>query len=210
MISLILQSFMIGEQKLELFVPQQQTVVPGEGVDTGDLYWAKVWPASIALSRFLHTNTDYIKDKTILELGAGLGLPSLTAAASARQIYCSDLSPEAMRIVTASAKHNNITNVQCAVYKWQQPAQLSNAEVVLLSDVAYDPKSFDPLYDLIMNFLNSHKTVIISTPHRLTARKFMERLMPWCIEQQAYIIEENGIDVYTTVFVLKKGSKRKL
>lgn len=44
-------------------------------------YWARLWPASIALSEFIINHENYSRNKTVLELAAGVGLPALVASA---------------------------------------------------------------------------------------------------------------------------------
>src|SRR5688572_33367426 len=44
------------------------------------LFRSQVWPSAIALSEFIVSNQQLVHNKNILELGAGLGLPSLVAS----------------------------------------------------------------------------------------------------------------------------------
>jgi methyltransferase-like protein 23 len=63
-------------------------------------YWAQIWPAATALSTFLDNHNDYVFDKQVLELAAGLGLPSLVAAGSgAKKVCVSDQSEEAVQVL---------------------------------------------------------------------------------------------------------------
>ena len=76
-------------------------------------YWAKVWPSSIALHNVLKKHPSLIKDKTVLELGAGIGLPALMLAHITRSIQISDYNMEAVALLK---KILNIFN-----YKMQRP-----------------------------------------------------------------------------------------
>ena len=203
---LMLQCIKIDTKEFELFAPQPQSTQGDSSVQSADRYWSKIWPASIALSRFLLSHTHLVTNKTVLELGAGLGLPSFTAAAFAQHVYCSDQAVDAMNAVAATIDHNKITNISCAVYSWQQLNEFPKVDVLLLSDVAYNPENFDSLYALIKQFLERNTKVIISTPQRLSAKTFMLKLMEWCTLQEEYIIDENGIEVYTSVFLLQKSA----
>jgi predicted nicotinamide N-methyase len=49
-----------------------------------------VWDAAIILSRFIYENADLFRDKIALELGAGVGLPGITAARFAERCYLTD------------------------------------------------------------------------------------------------------------------------
>src|SRR5690349_16526290 len=72
---------------------QQEYIVPFP-------YCAKLWPATKALSTFPNRQPDLIFDKQLLELTAGLGLPSLAAAAlGAKKVCVSDQTEEAVHIL---------------------------------------------------------------------------------------------------------------
>jgi len=43
-------------------------------------YWAELWPSAEALSRFLFRNPHLVAGRSVLELGCGLGLTSLSLA----------------------------------------------------------------------------------------------------------------------------------
>ena len=49
-------------------------------------FWAKIWPAAIALGKFLIENPSWIQNKQVLEMGAGIGLPSFTIACKAKTL----------------------------------------------------------------------------------------------------------------------------
>ena len=62
-------------------------------------FWAKVWPSSIALLKLLQKHPSWIKNKTVLELGAGIGLASLMMANEAKAIQVSDYNLEAVELL---------------------------------------------------------------------------------------------------------------
>ena len=50
-----------------------------------------IWDASIILSRFIFDSLhEKIRNKRVLELGSGVGLPGIMAARYAREVYMSD------------------------------------------------------------------------------------------------------------------------
>ena len=166
-------------------------------------YWAKVWPAAYALSTFITAHPDFIKNKKVAELAAGLALPSLVAANYAATVYCSDHSADAIEVVKESVLYNRFTNMQVTVQDWQQLPVDFAADVVLLSDINYAPESFDPLYNMLLLFLSKGITVILSTPQRLMAKPFIERILPFVIQQENIDVQDNDTTVHITVFVLK-------
>jgi predicted nicotinamide N-methyase len=196
--------FSISETALEIYVPKNANSI-------GTLhspYWAKVWPAAIGLCRFLASNNHYIKNKKVIELAAGLGLPSLFSAAYAKQVYATDIEPVAVSLINESVKHNQLSNLSTAVLDWQQALELPKFEVVLLSDVNYEPNSFSELYKVIINFIERGTTIILSTPQRLMAKPFIDQLLVFCVQRDEIQVQDQDIETAISIFVLQQGNKK--
>jgi predicted nicotinamide N-methyase len=165
-------------------------------------YWAKVWPAAFGLCSFLVQQPYYIYGKNVLELAGGLGLPSLVAAEYAKHICFSDYNPEAVDIVKKSVDLNGFTNIDCEVLDWRHLPSTLKPDVLLLSDVNYDPSDFDVLYDVIKSFLKNGSIVILSTPQRLMAKPFIGALNSWCRKQEEVSVVYGQQEIKISVFVL--------
>lgn len=204
---LCLQKFTIGRETVELFVPDAEAVrkayQPGQ---TSFPYWSRVWPAALALSDFIVQHVHCVEKKTILELGAGLGLPSLVAARFARRVLCTDGSTDAFRIVARSAAHLRLQNIDTAMADWNDLPVDEDTDVLLLSDVAYDPGSFGSLLKRIDAYLHNGTTVLISMPQRLQSKEFALSLLHDCVQQEEYTIKQWGACVPLTVMALKRGA----
>ena len=62
-------------------------------------YWAKIWPSSKAMCSFLEADPAWIAGKRVLEIGAGIGLPSLVMAHRAAEMIISDYATEAVALL---------------------------------------------------------------------------------------------------------------
>jgi len=160
-------------------------------------YWAQIWPAATALSIFLNNEDHYVFDKHVLELAAGLGLPSLVAAAlSAKKVWVSDQSEEAVLVLQKEISHNRFNNMESRRLDWHQLPEDLQPDVLLLSDINYNPAEFDILFNVLTGFLQKGTLIILSTPQRLMAKSFISRLMPWCIQQENLQVEEISVSIY--------------
>ena len=139
-------------------------------------FWAKIWPASTAMTAFLQTETSYIKGKRVLEIGAGVGLPSFVIAKHCSEIIISDYASEAITLIEKNIMHLGLTNAKAMCLDWNNFPSNITADVLLLSDINYAPTEFDALQDLIQRFLEQGSTIIIATPQRITASPFVEKL----------------------------------
>ena len=163
-------------------------------------YWSKIWPAAFALSQFLIDNRHYIINKKVEEFAAGLALPSLVAARFASTVNFSDHSNEAIDIAMLSTAYNDLKNISGKVIDWKEHQHHTNVDVVLMSDLNYEPQDFDALYNFIVSLINANITIILSTPQRLFAKPFVEKLLPYAIQHE--IIEVNENDLSGTISVL--------
>ncbi len=208
-VSATLQNFEFGPEKLRVFVPDLTAVkkqyqhLKKANPSIAFPYWSQVWPAALGLCRFLVDHTHYIQDKKVLELAAGLGLPSLLAARYACEVQASDYIPEAVELMKRSADHNGAMNMQCSLLNWNHLPGSISSDVLLLSDINYDPAVFDNVYSLVQRFLNNGTTIILSTPQRLMAKPFIDRLLPYYKKKDELLIENSGQQTTISVLVLK-------
>ena len=169
-------------------------------------YWAKVWPSAIALVKVLQKHPSLIRDKTVLELGAGIGLPSLLMANEAKTIQVSDYDSEAVELFRKNIAHLQLHNVQALQMDWNNLPENIDPEVIILSDVNYDPTQFESLTKLIQKFIHQGCTIILSTPQRIIANPFVLALSEFIIADYLEMVDENGVTKEISILVLSKNS----
>ena len=167
-------------------------------------YWAKVWPSSIALHNVLKKHPSLIKDKTVLELGAGIGLPALMMAGITKSIQISDYDLEAVALLKKNIEHLQLQNAEALQLDWNNVPENLNPEVVILSDVNYDPIQFDTLINLIDKFVNQGCTILLSTPQRIMASPFVQKLETYITDRYEVLVDEKGIKKEISILVLSK------
>jgi methyltransferase-like protein 23 len=193
----------IKQRKIELFVPDVAAIQQAytDGLISFP-YWAQVWPSAIALSEFIIDNSHLVQNKNLLEFGAGLGLPSLVSSAYAASVLCSDKDADAVEIISRSAAENNINNLQTVMIDWEAPVEI-NADVLLLSDINYEPGVFKKLNELIFQFIKNRTTILLATPPRLMAKPFIGPLLKFCVNQEEIFVTHQGERTAITVLVLE-------
>lgn len=201
-----IQTFHFSNSKVDAFIPSRHWIQGEYAKDAAAPapYWAQVWPAAKALCEVIATHPEIINDKNILELAAGLGLPSLLAAHYAKQVIATDYMEHAVELMKRSVDHNQLHNMQCCVMDWNNTDEKIKPDVLLLSDVNYDPASFDKLYLVLSNFIQAGTIVLLSTPQRLVAKSFMERLEQWCSKKSTIEVKHNNENVMTSVWELRR------
>lgn len=166
-------------------------------------YWAKLWPSAIALASFIHLHPVFVMNKNVLELAAGIGLPSLVASSFATHVCCSDKDEEAVAVAEKNASLNHITNMSFACYDWSHLPSAIKADTLLLSDVNYDPESFPTLMQIITHFLERKTTILLATPQRLMAKPFIASLLKRAVAQHTLEIMLEGEQHVISVLVLQ-------
>jgi len=205
-----IESFRFSDELVEALVPDasliqddyEQSIAAGN--NPAFPYWAQVWPAAKALCEMIAGYPNLVKDKVVLELAAGIGLPSLLAARFAKSVTASDYIPAAVELMQRSVQYSDIENMNAVVLDWNNLDDSVSADVLLLSDINYDPASFEVLYMVLQRFLEKGTTILLSTPQRIQGRAFMAMLEPWCRNKEEITIMYNGSNVYTSVWILKK------
>lgn len=189
-ISYQIETITIAGQRLQLAVPDQEEIASrylGTAIENrADGFWAKIWPSSRALVEFMHAHPGWINNKRICELGAGLGLPSLWAAATAGSVCCTDQSQEAVALVQLSARLNGLENLNALTWNWNEPATIPPADLWLLSDGNYDADNNSQLLRFLQDQLEKGSSLLLTTPGRLAGQEFLNALLPYCRQREQY------------------------
>lgn len=198
------------ETGLMLYVPIPEKVKPTyeqrckQDASTTFPFWAKIWPSSKAMTQFLAIEPQWVNGKKILEVGAGVGLPSFAIADLAREIIVTDHAAEAVALINKNIAHLCINNMKAMCLDWNDFPDTISADTILLSDVNYAPGSFGPLLTLIGKFMEDGAVIIIATPERIMAAPFVEVLHPFIQRSFLHPVEEMGNSIEIRMLLLWK------
>jgi predicted nicotinamide N-methyase len=213
----IRQDFLFGPYRVSLLLPELEHIhaswVSGltEKLSAGEAgsgkqgfpFWAKVWPAARAMCIYLSGHPDLFRHQRVLEIGAGLGLPSLLCAMEASSVMCTDLSAEAMQFAEASASFNGLENVRCMVLDWTKYPQSLPCDLLLMSDVNYAPEAFPYLLRMLAQYRQQQATILLATPQRLSGRSFAESILPWVSHTEEIVVEDGNAQVPVSIFQIQ-------
>jgi len=193
-----------------IYIPANETVkaIYAELLDldpnTPFPFWAKLWPSSIALLDVLKEHPYLIQDKHVLEIGAGIGLPSLMMADVTKSIHISDYDKDAVELLQKNIEHLQLQNAKALLLDWNALPEYMHPEVLILSDVNYDPTQFEHLTKLIEKFIHQGCTIILSTPQRIMASPFVQKLELFITNRYLELVDENGVTKEISILVLSK------
>jgi predicted nicotinamide N-methyase len=175
-----------------------------EGQGDGDQlpYWTKLWPAAFILAHFNSRMSGYDKEP-VLELGAGLGLPGLVAAALGRPTLCTDLDPDALEFCRAAAERNGLGDlVRVLPLDWTKPpAGLGKFATVLGAEVLYHPPLYPQLVELLAGLLKPGGAAYISHQERPFGIEFFDLAKEKFEVRRNRSVLRGGDDGPTTVYI---------
>jgi predicted nicotinamide N-methyase len=134
-------------------------------------YWADLWPSALALARTVASRT--LGGRRVVELGCGLGLPSIVAAACGARVLAVDWSQAAVDMAAGNAARNDV-RVDTLVCSWAAPEPIVERgpfDLVLASDVLYEARDVEPLLRAL-DVLRCEAW--IADPGRAPAERFLE------------------------------------
>jgi ribosomal protein L11 methylase PrmA len=110
-----------------------------------------------------------------MELGAGVGLPSLALLFRGVDVLATDYYPEALDYARRNAAHNGLPSLATRLVDWRSPpADLPRAPLVLLADVLYEQRNADILLQLLPDLVEAKGRILLSDPGRVYLRPFLE------------------------------------
>ncbi len=139
-------------------------------------FWLKIWEASVVLADFLsRIPTD--DSKQWLELGAGMGVTGIFAAAFGHNITITDNNEEALKFARANALLNGLEHIELAVLDWNSPAVARQFNYIIGSEVIYKEELFEPLMKLFKTLLMPGGTIFLAGDiSRKSPMKFFDML----------------------------------
>jgi predicted nicotinamide N-methyase len=152
--------------------PAADELIDEEAFDEDEFlpYWAELWPSGVALARAVAALD--LRGLRVLELGCGLGLPSLAAARGGADVLATDWAHDAIELLRRNAGRNGIS-LRAERARWDEPdALVAGApwDLVLGADLLYESRNADQLAALLPRLGGE---VLLADPGRTFAPGFL-------------------------------------
>jgi predicted nicotinamide N-methyase len=138
------ETLVVGGVELALLRPSSPEELIDETAFEDDEflpYWAELWPASLALAAALPE----VAGLRVVELGCGLGLPSLVAAARGAEVTATDWAADAVELLRDNAARNRL-ELRVEVRDWREPWD-ERFDLAVAADVLYEQRNVEPLLE---------------------------------------------------------------
>ena len=143
-------------------------------------YWSVLWRSGVALAE--EVDGGGLGGRRVVELGCGMGAPSLAAARSGATVLATDDSAEAVALVARNAEANGV-ELEAEAIDWTRPDSLVEKgpfNLVLGSDLLYERANVGPMLALLPRLAPE---VLLADPGRNAARSFLDQAQSrWSID----------------------------
>lgn len=134
-----------------------------------------LWPSGEVLAKLMVTKP--IKGLRILEMGCGVGLPSLVLNSRNADVTASDQHPLSETFLGENTKLNKSADIPFHVADWANfDEKLGKFDLIIGSDLLYQPDHAELLAKFVQNHANEKAEVILVDPRRGNVSKFKKAL----------------------------------
>ena len=132
-------------------------------------YWAFAWPGGQALTRYLMDNSDWVRNRRVLDFAAGSGLTAIgVAKAGAASIEAAEIDAFAIAAIELNAAANNasVRVIMDDVIGQGVDRDAGRWDVVLAGDVCYEKPMADRVIAWFRQLAARGVTVLMGDPGR--------------------------------------------
>ncbi len=139
-------------------------------------YGVALWPSAIALAHEIATRADAFRGKTVLELGAGTGLPGIVAAALGARVVQTDRQEVAMYVCRRNGERNGVGAIEHRLADWCEWLDAGRYDWILGSDILYAESMHEPLRNIFQTNLAPGGRLLLADPFRGASIRVLETL----------------------------------
>jgi len=164
------ETLRVGDVELTVERPSEPEALLDEEAFANDEfmpYWAELWPAGLALARALPERLDGVR---LVEVGCGLGVPSLVAAARGAKVTAVDWAADAIALLRENAARNGL-ELEAVRADWRSFE--GSFDLALAADVLYEERNVEPLVELMLRLAPRALVGLAGRPYE---REFLERV----------------------------------
>lgn len=157
--------------RLRVLSDRQQFADPdghGERLGISSAQWSlfgQLWPSGRLLAQAMDRAD--IAGKRVLEIGCGIGLPSLVLQRRGAIVVASDMHPLAESFLAYNAALNELPALHYRQLRWGQPLPtLGDFDMIIASDVLYERGHAELLSNVVRRHARPDCELVITDPGR--------------------------------------------
>lgn len=206
------ETFRHGAFAVEMLLPaspEDLIDVSNFNVDERLPYWADLWPSARALAAQLLE----LKELPVraIELGCGVGLPSLALRSRGVDVLATDWYDDALRFAELNADRNGLAPLQTMSLDWRRIPSIATGrfDLVIAADVLYEERNVAAVASAIGALLKPAGVALLADPGRSYLAAFLAKMEEgWLVERMPDRIEpaqmDGGPEIVVRLFRIRR------
>jgi methyltransferase-like protein 23 len=137
-------------------------------------YGVSVWPSAIALAHEIATQAAAFRGRSVLELGAGVGLPGIVAASFGGRVLQTDREELALHLCERNGERNGAGTIEYRPSDWTEWGEAGRYDWIIASDVLYGESLHPHLRRIFESNLAANGRILLADPFRGSSLRFLE------------------------------------
>jgi predicted nicotinamide N-methyase len=139
-------------------------------------YGVGLWPAAIALAHEVLARADSFRDRRVLELGAGTGLPGIVAASLGARVVQTDRDTLALDLCRRNGARNGLQAITYRQVDWAVWDDAEQYDWILGADILYGETTHPYLRQIFQSNLAPGGRILLADPFRAVSFQLLEAL----------------------------------
>jgi EEF1A lysine methyltransferase 3 len=134
-------------------------------------YWAHVWTGALTLARYVEDRVD-CRERTILDLGCGLGVTGIIAALKGGRVTFADKESDALAFATVNAQLNSCPSFEAKRMDFTADESEQRFSLILGAEILYDRSTFPALVAFLTRHLAPNGYALLADAKRTNTEAF--------------------------------------
>ena len=147
----------VRDEKAQLGVTADRELYP---------FGLMIWESAVVLGDELSERGPALADKTVLELGCGVGLPGLVARRQGAHVVQTDHDALALALCRHNAALNRVAGIEQFIGDWQAWTHTPRYDLIMGADIIYDTADYEKLERLFRANLAPGGELLLTDPIR--------------------------------------------
>ena len=169
-------------------------------------YGVALWPSSIALAHELMTRADALRDRHVLELGAGTGLAGIVAASLGAHVVQTDRHAAALHLCKVNGARNGAMSAEQRLADWSDWRDTIQYDTIIGSDILYAESMHSHLRSIFESRLQPAGRILLADPLRPQSVRLLEQLDAngWSIAFSKWNVGTEGAERAIAVYAISR------
>ena len=169
-------------------------------------YWAHLWTGALTLARYIDSCID-VQDRTVLDLGCGLGLTGIIAAQKGGRVIFADKEADAVSFAWENARLNGCSQYEARSLDFTKEVLETRFSFIFGAEIVYDRPTFPALVRFLATHLSPAGRAILSDAKRTNTQDFYRQLdragLQWIQEEVPE--REDGLPLPVAIVTIQRG-----